>query len=189
MGRTKWAFAVSIALIALAMGNSVGLADCVICEDGPAAGFGAPACRGPIFGTEPGCCEHPPTPCDNAWAGFCQEKLKWRQFWHHVGTGYWVPSRATTRPCSTAAPVRQPLFQTTPHAGTVSHRAGPRGAPGPIRLPPTDAAVKSATEAPIPDEGPPPIPEANGGLDVPSEPLNPAPAPPDQSRAWREAVR
>ncbi len=75
MGRTKWAFAVSIAAIAVAMVGPVGMAGCVTCERGPAAGFGAPACRGPMFGTEPGCCEHPPTPCDNAWAGFCQEKL------------------------------------------------------------------------------------------------------------------
>ena len=37
------------------------------------AGYCAPACAAPCYGTVPGCCEFPPSCCDNVWDGYCQE--------------------------------------------------------------------------------------------------------------------
>lgn len=51
-------------------------------------GLGARACAGSYYGMQPGCCECPPSPCDNAWAGYCDEKAKCRAFWHRFGTGW-----------------------------------------------------------------------------------------------------
>jgi len=183
MGRTKWAFAASTAAIAVAMSGDVGMADCVTCERGPATGLGAPACLGPIFGTEPGCCEFSPTACDNAWDGFCQEKLKWKQFWHKVGTGYWVSSRARFPTCAgipvmVGASPRNTEVPCQPPLGDPLD-----GVPGPIRLPPVDDGRPRRPEEPIPEFGPPPIPESNN---VPS--LLPEPATPGTSQGGQAKV-
>lgn len=49
--------------------------------------LGAPACASPFVGWAPGCCECPPSACDNAWAGYCDQKAKWKAFWYRVGSG------------------------------------------------------------------------------------------------------
>jgi hypothetical protein len=36
--------------------------------------------------SSPGCCECPPSACDNAWEGYCQHKAKWQAFFTKVGT-------------------------------------------------------------------------------------------------------
>ncbi|MFW5692626.1 MAG: hypothetical protein ACOCWL_00275 [Thermoguttaceae bacterium] len=180
MDRTKWALAALCAAIALAIGGPMAWAGCVNCEGGPAAGFGAPACRGPMFGTEPGCCEYSPKPSDNAWDGFCQEKLRWKQFWHKVGTGHWAQPRARA-PATTWAPTRQPALHA---AGSTPAPTGPVHSPaeepGPVRLPSVDDAEPAGTEEPAVEPGPPPMPEPNDVLDLPPEPD--APVSPDQAR-------
>ena len=81
----------SSALLALAVLSSSAFGanhtrgGCASCER--SSGHGAPACAGPIgYNLKPGCCECPPTACDNAWAGYCQEKARWQAFWARVGT-------------------------------------------------------------------------------------------------------
>ena len=37
------------------------------------AAYCAPACAAPCYGMVPGCCEFPPSCCDNVWDGYCQE--------------------------------------------------------------------------------------------------------------------
>jgi hypothetical protein len=47
------------------------------CGGFPAASLSAGACGGVAgYGLMPGCCECPPSCCDNAWAGYCQEKAR-----------------------------------------------------------------------------------------------------------------
>ena len=46
--------------------------------------YGAGACAAPAYGWEQGCCEHPPSCCDNAWAGYCEEKARWEAYWRQV---------------------------------------------------------------------------------------------------------
>ncbi|MBN2579757.1 MAG: hypothetical protein JXB10_12275 [Pirellulales bacterium] len=84
-----------------------------------------PACYGPPgFCLVPGCCECPPTACDNAWAGYCQEKARWQAFWTRVGTPRppriprhcycWdLPMPATEKECD-RAPSETPLEETSP---------------------------------------------------------------------------
>ena len=38
------------------------------------AGYAASACAAPGYGMVPGCCELPPSCCDNVWDGYCQER-------------------------------------------------------------------------------------------------------------------
>jgi len=46
-----------------------------------------PACFAPPgFCTAPGCCECPPSACDNAWDGYCQHKARWQAYFYQVGT-------------------------------------------------------------------------------------------------------
>ncbi|MDZ7615730.1 MAG: hypothetical protein U1E05_01925 [Patescibacteria group bacterium] len=178
MIRTIWAFAVFCAVLHLTINGATALAQCVTCEGGPAAGFSAPACRGPMYGAEPGCCEFAPSACDNAWDGFCQEKLKWKQFWSKVGTGYRVPPRtgqpargmtAGMLPSSSRAVEFHPTSMCTATVGEQE-----------TILPPT-----TKEELP-PGFGPPPLPEPMGDpMGEPSltpEPRQKAPSPPGQSR-------
>jgi len=45
-----------------------------------------PMCANPGgFAFVPGCCECQPSCCDNAWAGYCQQKARWQAFWARVG--------------------------------------------------------------------------------------------------------
>jgi len=179
MSRTKWAFAVFCVALVIAMGNAMGRADCVNCEGGPAVGFGASACRGPLFGTEPGFCEHPPSPCDNAWDGYCQEKLKWKQFWHKVGTGYWVPPRT-----------RGPVYGAMPSGFCPSCRVVESSAmqpSGDYQVEEQDSARSPATkDEPAPAPGPPPLPEP---MAEPDQTPEPTPQVPGQARVPWEFSR
>jgi len=38
------------------------------------AAYAAPACAATAYGMVPGCCEFSPSCCDDAWAGYCQER-------------------------------------------------------------------------------------------------------------------
>ena len=182
MSRTNWAFAVFCAALVVAMSGPMGVAGCVNCEGGPAAGFGAPACRGPMFGTEPGCCEHPPSPCDNAWDGFCQEKLRSKQFWSKVGTGYWVQPRARVSACDYSAGVPYPSNRAVEYSERPSCGVYPVSEQDAIRLPPTKDEL-------VPQRGPPPIPEPMDEPDVIPEPSPEPPGQPGQARVPWEFSR
>ncbi len=83
-----------------------------ICTDcGLFRGHCQSACAGPFFGTVPGCCQCQPHCCDNAWAGYCQEKARRQAFWHRVGTGGMSclgrASGGCEATCVTSEPVRQ----------------------------------------------------------------------------------
>jgi hypothetical protein len=48
--------------------------------------YSGPACFGPPgYCLAPGCCECAPCACDNAWAGYCEQKARWQAFWTGVG--------------------------------------------------------------------------------------------------------
>ena len=65
--------------------------------------------------TSADCCECPPSPCDNAWASFCEENARWQAFWHQYGTPKpstkrsWLPrfGRPTRAPCEPGPTVIQ----------------------------------------------------------------------------------
>jgi hypothetical protein len=96
-----------------------------------------PACYSPPGCTlSPGCCECPPTACDNAWEGYCQHKAKWQAYFKTVGTPrpsyysgnrgcYGMPTRAArevsadcvlTPDAAAPAVVPEPAKQTLPPA-------------------------------------------------------------------------
>ena len=69
---------------------------------------------------QPGCGECQPHCCDNAWAGYCQEKARQQAFWYRVGSGEfrWFdrvsvgrePACVTCEPtCVTYEPAEQSL--------------------------------------------------------------------------------
>ena len=45
------------------------------CQGGPDA-YCAPACGAPAYSLAPGCCEFPPSCCENAWEGYCEERAR-----------------------------------------------------------------------------------------------------------------
>ena len=85
---------------------------CASCR--PCYGYGAPACAAPYFGWQPGCCELPPSPCDNAWAGYCQEKARCKAFWHRLGTGGRTCCSTQSGGCGPTAVSPKPLAQPVP---------------------------------------------------------------------------
>ncbi len=80
MHRISWGAAL-LAVVVLAEGAA---ADCPQCEK--QTGYGAAPCAAGV-NIQGGCCDCTPTPCDNAWAGYCQEKARRQAFWAGVGTG------------------------------------------------------------------------------------------------------
>jgi hypothetical protein len=67
---------------------------CATCNGGGLyAAYAAPACAAPAFGMVEGCWERCSPCCDNAWAGYCQERG-------------WPPSCRTARYCGRPAGCR-----------------------------------------------------------------------------------
>jgi len=117
----------------------MGFNGCGSCAGGmpcEGTGFGAPPCAAPFFGGTPGCCRMAPTPCDNAWDGYCEERAFWRAIWHQAGTrpagfsgwrqcqevaGPFCPPGGCTQPGSaqppSAASQTQPPLEPVPRAG------------------------------------------------------------------------
>ena len=99
--------------------------------------YGAGANAGPFYGMTPGCCQCPSSACDNAWAGYCQEKAHWKAFWYRVGTGGTGRHRSARASCQTAPAWGQPVVRP---------------------LPPVPAETAEPDEAPLPPL-PKPVPE------------------------------
>jgi len=184
--------AAAVAVVAISAGDS--RAECSSCDGGPSHSFYAPACSGPMFGTVPGCCECPPSACDNAWDGFCQEKLYWKSLWYNIGTGVHVHShyarrgRGDTGRGDTVASYR---FMPTRYQGVGQANGMPvessreesaaGNGPSAQRLP----DVKQA-----PPLEPPPRPEAAPQLpaEPPAAPLQPAVPGPNPSTGQRRLL-
>ena len=106
--------------------------------------FAAPACGGPVFGTAVGCCEQPPTACDNAWAGYCQEKQRWKAFWYRIGTG--AGDRSRGRCVTYSAPCSSKMTSDQPPAKGPDQATPTAPLPAPTSVPPVPkpAAEKAA---------------------------------------------
>lgn len=111
--------------------------------------YGAGACAAPEYGAhslQPGCCECQPSCCDDAWAGYCQQK-------HH---GFCLPCvRPVPRWCSgkhasnctatcngsSMAPLKEiPEFESAPVAAPSTLEAAPTPAPQLPPIPPDPPA-------------------------------------------------
>ncbi|MGA2062731.1 MAG: hypothetical protein ABSG67_19845 [Thermoguttaceae bacterium] len=117
-----WATAVSLLLL---VNSSITYAGCASCggnDMGSYRSYRGPACYSPAgYCLAPGCCECPPSDCDNAWDGYCEEKAKWQAFFTRVGTPRvhynGCPAMVPAETCNnspTAQPFQEP--QPTPAA-------------------------------------------------------------------------
>lgn len=161
-----------VGLVGSASGFELGCNHAGTCGSGPWSALCAPACAAPAYGTERGCCESTPSCCDDAWAGYCQERARRLAFWDR-------------------------FFAEKPHGGrrtTVVYDA-PSGqamyAPAGSTAVPVEA-FPSAPSAPV--ESPQPIPPAEPTipteLQPPAaapalEPTIPEPVIPGQTWRWR----
>lgn len=167
---------------------------CGSCE--PNYSYYAPACASPFHGTVPGCCEFPPSPCDNAWAGYCQEKARCRSFWQRLGTGGATHCGSAPTGCQSAPTGCQPTssapqpnidFAPRPVVRVIEPPVG-KATVGPARSP--AAAVRGEigeTSAPMVPTRPAeiPLPPEPADLDRPIA-LPPVPTRPadDTTRRW-----
>jgi hypothetical protein len=137
---------------------------CASCEQ--CYTYGAPPCAAPFFGWQPGCCQEPPSPCDNAWAGYCHEKARWKAFWYRVGTGGRACCGSMPAGCQSMPVAPQPAgpaVPTTPaEPGKPLGPVGPGGldgsavpaAPGGLVEPPVPVPPSEADEGSLPPEPP-----------------------------------
>jgi len=151
--------AVGMATTAIAAGPIWGATGAGCGCDGVAfQSLSAPPCAAPAFGSMvPGCCECQPSGCDNAWAGYCQEKACKECLWHAAGTyscfgiygghgGYGMMH------------AQQPMTYQVPHPA-----AQPVEAPQPIQAAPevpTQPAAPPIVVPPAPAPMPEPVPES-----------------------------
>lgn len=110
----------------------------------------APACGASFCGLVPGCCEFPPSACENAWVGYCEERAKWKAFWYRVGvpgtTSCSQPTAAWPCPPDPSQPMVQPSPATSgpptvqPLPPVPAEPSGPAEPPALPPVPPPDAA-------------------------------------------------
>jgi hypothetical protein len=98
----------------------------------------------PGYSLAPGCCECPPSACDNAWDGYCEQKAKWQVFFAKVGTPrvhcYGCPTMVPAESCSGSA-TSQPTE--TPHP-TPAAKATIPSAPSPPVLMPVNSTRRTS---------------------------------------------
>lgn len=201
----RWICWASVPLAVWALANSAagfdglygGGGSCASCEHQYT--YGAPACAAPFYGFQPGCCEQPPSPCDNAWAGYCQEKARCRAFWYRLGTGGRVadcgstcggcqaipgdgqPTPADAEPAAPAEPADavgapRPPVSISPSGSAAPPAPPPPGTPGWPGMPPAFTAPGGPAEPPLP-----PVPsQLEGPTAVP-----PPPESYSQETTWR----
>ena len=124
--------------------------------------------------TSADCCECQPSPCDNAWASFCEENARWQAFWHQYGTPKpstkrcWLPrfGRPTRADCQTCTTVIQST-DGIPAETIEIHEASPE------QLSPEQFQLTV-----------PPDPQASDRV----APLPPVPQPLPEVTTWRNAV-
>lgn len=190
MNRVQRTFALFIVTTALAASCPAGRADDATREGWPAVAPRAAASRAPVFGTAAWAYQRPPSPCDNAWAGYCLEDLRCREFRYRVGTGYWVPSRTMAPMCGAGAGVRAPLIPMFRGRGWAEHAVPLETTPGvEAGMTGNDAGQAVPKESdwgpaplPPPPPAPPLLPAARDALSEPPPlPDTPVSAPPDQA--------
>jgi hypothetical protein len=86
----RWLGWASVGCFLLLVNAAIAEAGCTTCggnDMGSYRAYRGPACFSPPgYCLAPGCCECPPSACDNAWDGYCEEKAKWQAFFARVGT-------------------------------------------------------------------------------------------------------
>ncbi|MGW8256150.1 MAG: hypothetical protein ACWGMZ_01560 [Thermoguttaceae bacterium] len=134
------AFVPCLFVLLLTNGSNSFAAGCINCGGNDAASYRAysgGACFAPPgFCTAPGCCQCPPSACDNAWAGYCQHKARWQAYFYNVG----VPKARCGGCCMTpvAAPchcyeeeISEPIDMQSQPTPAVKQPASPKPAPAP----------------------------------------------------------
>ena len=86
----RWLGRASAVSLLLLVNSALTYAGCASCGGNDMGGYrsyrGPAGFSPPGYCLAPGCCECPPSACDNAWDGYCQEKAKWQAFFARVGT-------------------------------------------------------------------------------------------------------
>jgi hypothetical protein len=140
-----WVSAMGLLLLFQASIADGGCASCTGNDGGSYRNYRGPACFAPPgYSLAPGCCECPPSACDNAWDGYCEEKAKWQAFFARVGT-----PRAHNHGCPTMVPVEtcsdnstyQPAVESQPKPAA---KASIPPAPSPPVLSPVKATRKTS---------------------------------------------
>jgi hypothetical protein len=82
-----WASTLSVLLLFQSAISYAGCSSCNGNDSGSYRAYRGAACYSPPgYCLSPGCCECPPSACDNAWDGYCEQKAKWQAFFTKVGT-------------------------------------------------------------------------------------------------------
>ena len=123
-------------------------AACGHCGGGGSVDYGAPACGAPGYGSlTPGCCEYPPSCCDNIWDGYCEERRcgrGWGFCWPMAGCRKMSTCKTPASGCVTKPECVIPASE----GGTVGEAVTPQPAP---------KATAPATKTPVPKA---PVPKA-----------------------------
>jgi hypothetical protein len=192
MPRISWA-SLPLAVLALtsaAVGSDFGYgwgttsASCGQCYT-----YGAPACGAPFFGWQPGCCQDPPSPCDNAWAGYCEEKARWKAFCYRLGTGGKASCGSMPGSCQALPMVPPPPGQRVPPSLAAPGKGLGPLAPGRLGPAPLPAPGGGYRDSPIPlapgDAPEAPLPPDPADLQEPvALPPLPSPTPGETTRRW-----
>jgi hypothetical protein len=147
----EWIFvAATIGSVSLTNGVQAGCAGC----KGSLAPWDAEACASPPgYAMTPGCGEMHRPCCDNAWAGYCDQRAKMEVFWSSVGVPkVWPAVRPGIRAAYPAGdvinlePCPMPATQSVPTAAPANPIPAPPPAPTPPPAP--KKGVRSA-QAPL----------------------------------------
>lgn len=132
----RWFYWASTLSILLLYHSSLAQAACPTCNGQDNIGYRTycgPACfTPPGYCMAPGCCECPPSACDNAWEGYCGTKARWQAFFYRVGTP--CPSRYGSC-CLVPMPAGSCHCQTADEGETIQKEVKPQ---------PTSAAKPAA---------------------------------------------
>ncbi|MGA2798916.1 MAG: hypothetical protein ABSE63_15160 [Thermoguttaceae bacterium] len=132
-----WATAVSFLLLVNSAITYAGCASCGGSDMGSYRSYRGSACYSPPgYCLAPGCCECPPSACDNAWDGYCEEKAKWQAFFTRVGTPrvycHGCPAMVPAETCNnsptnfpTSLPIMEPQPTLAPKASVSSSPYSP----------------------------------------------------------------
>jgi hypothetical protein len=133
-----WTAAVSLLIL---FNSAITYAGCASCGGNDTGGYrsyrGPAGFSPPGYCLAPGCCECPPSACDNAWDGYCEEKAKWRAYFAQVGTPrvhhHGCPTMVPAEACDnspTAQPIQEPQPATAAKANVLSSPYTPTMSPG-----------------------------------------------------------
>jgi len=82
-----WVSALSFLLLFQSTIADAGCSSCIGNDGGSYRAYRGGACFSPPgYSLAPGCCVCPPSACDNAWDGYCEEKARWQAYFTQVGT-------------------------------------------------------------------------------------------------------